>query len=214
MVWSFVFIFFQIYLVNTEKIFCRTVFQVGMDQKNARRLSYIWWEFLADVEYSCVLSSLPCFFTFFRSIPTWKKFCRNFYFRNFCSFWGSLCCSPMIMMSHCRQTRLSLMTTLHSTSATHTQLSTSDFQTQLTSSWLLLMSNHLWKQAISCSQTQIQVCYHITDTHKLHVHVHVRSSVLCWTKHFQVEQLNKKLIIELCFHTVPIELIAAFNTGT
>ena len=42
-------------------------------------------------------------------------------------------------------------------SATHTQLATSDFQTDLMSRWLLLTSTHLRKQAVSRSRTHVRV---------------------------------------------------------
>ena len=40
---------------------------------------------------------------------------------------------------------------------THTQLATSDFQTDLRPRWLLLTSTHLWKRAESRSRTNLQV---------------------------------------------------------
>ena len=43
------------------------------------------------------------------------------------------------------------------TSATHTQLATSDFQTDLRSRWSLLTSTRLWKWTVSHSRTHLRV---------------------------------------------------------
>ena len=58
-------------------------------------------------------------------------------------------------------------------SATHTQLATSDFQTEC---WDNIIGTHLQNLVASRSGTYLRVCY----THKLLM----RNSILCWTKLF------------------------------
>ena len=84
-----------LYSITIENCFCKTLFQVGMDLKklstenyptSARKTS-------AKKHSNCrvdVLSSLPCFCNFFRSIPTWNTVLQKRFPYSFCSFGGFL----------------------------------------------------------------------------------------------------------------------------
>ena len=91
-------------------------------------------KYTADVGWS-----LRCFLTFFRSIPTWNEIQPKLFPSvlsfwvvsnpNFKlnSFWDSLCYSPPNMISHCRQTRLSLETRLR-TNFSHAHTYSASYQ--------------------------------------------------------------------------------------
>ena len=69
------------------------------------------------------------------------------------------------------------------TSATRTQLATSDFQTDFT--YVKMIATHRQSPLKNgwypnCSRTHLQV--HVCYTHKLHVHTCIRNSVFQWTK--------------------------------
>ena len=99
------------------------------------------------------------------------KFYRNF-FPSFCSFFVGFLNQLLIRMTNVllcgRRMHFGMETntlvletnalnTRVRTSATHTQLTTRDFQTDLESRWLLLTSTHLRKRAVSRSRTHLRV---------------------------------------------------------
>ena len=70
----------------------------------------------------------------------------------------------------------------------HTQLATSDFQTDLRLRWLLLTSTHLWKRAVSRSRTHLWV--YATST--WHIYAIAFSARLNGLQVHQVDRENDK----------------------